>query len=75
MSSVSSAGTDQAIPLACARRRLSWIVLRATPSVRPISRALTPSWCSRDMYRNCRMVSSLFAGIPNLLVDEERLVA
>jgi hypothetical protein len=54
---------------------LSWIVLRATPSVRPISRALTPSWCSRNMYRNCRMVSSLFAGIPNLLVDEERLVA
>src|ERR1700719_3693526 len=34
------AGTGQAIPLACARRRLSWIVLRATPSVRPISRAL-----------------------------------
>jgi hypothetical protein len=28
MSSVSSAGTGQAMPLACARRRLSWIVLR-----------------------------------------------
>jgi hypothetical protein len=30
---------------------------------------------SRNMDRNCRTVSSLFAGIPNLLVDEERLVA
>jgi hypothetical protein len=42
---------------------LSWIVLRATRSVRPISRALTPSWCSRNICRNCRMVSSLLAGI------------
>jgi hypothetical protein len=42
-SSVSSGGNGQPIPLACARRRLSWIVLRATPNVRPISRALTPS--------------------------------
>jgi hypothetical protein len=40
----------QAIPIVLARRRLSWIVLRATPSVRPISRALTPSWCSRNMH-------------------------
>jgi hypothetical protein len=29
--------------------RLSWIVLRATPSVRPISLALTPSRASRSI--------------------------
>ena len=29
---------------AATRFRLSWIVLRATPRRRPISRALTPSW-------------------------------
>ena len=39
------------------------IVLRATPSVRPISRALTPSRASRSICRICRMVSSLLAGI------------
>ena len=37
---------------------------RATPRRRPISRALTPSWCSRNKCRNCRMLSSRFAGIP-----------
>jgi hypothetical protein len=31
---------------------------------RPISRALTPSWRSRNRCRNCRMLSSRFAGIP-----------
>ena len=31
----------QAIPIVLARRRLSWIVLRATPSVRPISRCIS----------------------------------
>jgi len=30
--------------LLATRFRLSWIVLRATPRRRPISRALTPSW-------------------------------
>jgi hypothetical protein len=34
----------QTSPAAAARFRLSWIVLRATPRRRPISRALTPSW-------------------------------
>ena len=28
------------------------------------SRALTPSWCSRNRCRSCRMLSSRFAGIP-----------
>jgi hypothetical protein len=46
------------------------MVLRATPSVRPIPRALTPSWCSRSICRNCRMVSSLLAGIkPSSLIE------
>jgi hypothetical protein len=76
MSSVSSAGTGQPIPHACARRRLSWIVLRATPNVRPISRALTPSWCSRNMYRSCRHGQLSLRRHPSLLVViEERLVA
>jgi len=39
-------------------------LLRATPRRRPISRVLTPSWRSRNRYRNCRIVSSRFAGIP-----------
>ena len=39
------------------------------PSVRPISRALTPSRASRSICRICRMVSSLLAGIrfPSLI--------
>ena len=40
------------------------LMLRATPSVRPISRALTPSCASLNICRICRMVSSLRAGIP-----------
>ena len=36
-----SPAKGHASPAAEARLRLSWIVLRATPSVRPISRALT----------------------------------
>jgi hypothetical protein len=63
-SSVKSSGNGQLKPAAAARFKLSWIVLRATPSRRPISRALTPSRASRGMCLNCRMVSSLFAGIP-----------
>src|ERR1019366_9251424 len=43
MSSVRSAAGGQPIPAFSARLRLSWIVLRATPSARPISRALAPS--------------------------------
>ena len=52
--------------------RLSWIVERATPRRRPISRALTPSWRSRNRCRNCRMLSSRFAGIPisSSIIDE-----
>jgi len=61
---------DRPVPAARARPRLSWIVLRATPSVRPVSRALTPAWCSRNIYRNCRMVSSLLAGIkPSSMIE------
>ena len=37
-------GQRPASPAAAARFRLSWIVERATPRCRPISRALTPSW-------------------------------
>ena len=40
--------------------RLSWIVLRATPERTFDSRALAPSWCSRNIYHDARMVSSLF---------------
>ena len=36
--------SGHANPAAAARFRLSWIVERATPRRRPISRALTPSW-------------------------------
>ncbi|MCA7121238.1 MAG: hypothetical protein LGL72_17995, partial [Acidibrevibacterium sp.] len=42
---------------------MSWIVLRATPSIRPIALALMPSLASRKVCRICRIVSSLFAGI------------
>ena len=49
-------------PAAAARFRLSWIVLRATPRRRPISRALTPSWRRRNKCRSCRMLSSRLAG-------------
>jgi hypothetical protein len=38
---------------------------RRPPSVRPISRALTASGCSRSAYRNCRMVGLFLAGIPS----------
>lgn len=61
--SVRSPAKGHASPAAAARLRLSWIVLRATPSVRPISRALTPSRASRSIWRICRMGSSLLAGI------------
>ncbi len=57
------ARSGQAKPATCARFRLSCTVLRATPSIRPISRALTPSLASRNVYRICLVVSSLFAGI------------
>src|SRR5271165_465087 len=63
-SSVTSSASGHASPAAAARFRLSWIVERATPRRRPISRALTPSWCSRNRCRSCRMLSSRFAGIP-----------
>ena len=63
-SSVTSSASGHASPAAAARFRLSWIVERATPRRRPISRALTPSWRSRNRCRNCRMLSSRFAGIP-----------
>src|SRR5271157_5698183 len=43
-SSVTSSASGHLSPAAAARFRLSWIVLRATPRRRPISRALTPSW-------------------------------
>ena len=43
-SSVTSSASGHANPAAAARFRLSWIVERATPRRRPISRALTPSW-------------------------------
>ena len=43
-SSVTSSASGHASPAAAARFRLSWIVERATPRRRPISRALTPSW-------------------------------
>jgi hypothetical protein len=33
------------------------------PESRPISRVLTPPWRSRNRCRNCRMLSSRFAGI------------
>ena len=62
--SVISAGKGQLRPAASARLRLSWTVDRATPSVRPISRALTPSRARRNICRSWRMVSSLLAGIP-----------
>ena len=67
--SVRSPAKGHASPAAEARLRLSWIVLRATPSVRPISWALTPSRASRSTCRICRMVSSLLAGIrfPSLI--------
>jgi hypothetical protein len=39
------------------------MVLRATPSVRAMSRALVPSPASRSICLNCLMVSFLFAGI------------
>ncbi len=42
--SVMSSASGHASPAAAARFRLSWIVERATPRRRPISRALTPSW-------------------------------
>ena len=45
-------------------------MLRATPSMRPISRALTPSRTSRNVCLICLMVSPLFAGINLLLVDD-----
>ena len=61
--SVISAPSGQARPAASARLRLSWTVLRAAPSIRPIARALTPSWASRSICRSWRMVSSLLAGI------------
>jgi len=49
---------------------LSCIALRATPGVRPISRALTPSWRSRNIYRNRHMVSSLLAGMkPSSMIE------
>ena len=63
-SSVTSSASGHASPAAAARFRLSWIVERATPRRRPISRALTPSRRSRNRCRNCRMLSSPFAGIP-----------
>src|SRR5271165_5845236 len=63
-SSVTSSASGHASPAAAARFRLSWIVERATPRRRPISRALTLSWCSRNKCRSCRMLSSRFAGIP-----------
>jgi hypothetical protein len=46
-------------------RSLEIVLDRAArrPSVRPISRVLTPSWWSRNICRSCRMVSSLLAGI------------
>src|SRR5687768_17206142 len=65
MASVISAPSGQARPAASARLRLSWTVLRAAPSIRPIARALTPSWASRSICRSWRMVSSLLAGIPS----------
>ena len=43
-SSVTRSASGHASPAAAARFRLSWIVERATPRRRPISRALTPSW-------------------------------
>jgi hypothetical protein len=43
-SSVTSSASGHATPPAAARFRLSWIVERATPRRRPISRAFTPSW-------------------------------
>jgi transposase len=43
-SSETSSANGHFNPAAEARFRLSWIVLRATPRRRPISRALTPSW-------------------------------
>ena len=43
-SSVTSSASGHANPAAVARFRLSWIVDRATPRRRPISRALTPPW-------------------------------
>jgi hypothetical protein len=48
---------------AAARVTLSWIVLRATPSIRAISRVLTPSCASRNICLICLMVSSLFVSI------------
>ena len=76
-SSVTSSGNGHCNPAAATRVRLSWIVLRATPRRRPISRALTPSWRSRNKYRNCRIVSSRLAGIPisSSIIDEEGRVA
>ena len=44
VSSVTLSANGHANPAAAARFRLSWIVERATPRRRPISRALTPSW-------------------------------
>jgi hypothetical protein len=47
------------------------MVLRPTPSVRPICRA---PWRSRNNCRNCRMVSSLLAAINAFLVDRGGLM-
>lgn len=44
-----SPAKGHASPAAEAPLRLSWIVLRATPSVRPISRAVAPSRASRSI--------------------------
>jgi hypothetical protein len=50
----------------CRRRPQEIVLDRAArlPSMRPIARAPKPSWCSRSICRNCRMVSSLLVGIP-----------
>ena len=64
-SSVTSSASGHFSPAAVARFRLSWMVDRATPMRRPISRALKPPWWSRNSCRNCRMLSSRFAGIPS----------
>ncbi len=63
--SLTSGPSGQVRPAAFARARLSCTVERAMPSVRPISRELTPSWASRSICLICRMVSSLLAGIPS----------
>jgi len=61
-------GSGHEKPASQAPFRLSRIMRRATPSICAISRVITSSQVIRETYRNCRVVSSLFAAIPLFFV-------